>query len=170
MNNTMRGKAHERGREYEKMVAQILTDHGYTVDLHPDENAHDADMTVNGISIECKGSNPYSYNGNHHAQGFGFTLKKSINGFIKSDMVILFCKADHPALFIIPRADCAAAHFISIPNRAPAAYKGKWAKYLNRFDLLDLAIFKNDGAPRPGAHQISMDVLSEINSQIGGGA
>jgi len=136
--------AHIRGEGYELLASRLLSERGYAVLVHDESCKHDSDIIVNGVSVEVKGSKPYSYNGTSHRLGFGFAIKRSTGNMIGCEIVLCLCVSDPIDVFVIPRVDLGNAHFIAIPNPNPSAYRGKWSKFLNRFDLLDQEINKEN--------------------------
>lgn len=162
--------AHIRGAAYENKVAEILNVMGYEASVHEASSASDYDLLVNGLPVEVKGAKIHAYNGKGN-QGFQFAIKRvTSSNSIDCPIVILYCENPGPtSFFVIPLAELNGAHSITVPNQNPAAYHGKWSKYYNRFDLLDLAILSHGLTPRPGTHTISRDTLDELNAQIKGG-
>lgn len=152
--------AHLRGAEYERASAEILRSIGYNVLVHDNESTNGYDLLVNGLEVEVKGARQHSYNGEAHAQGFQFAIRRSTSdNEIHSPIVVLYCKpiAEIPLeyqahqLFVIPLHELAEVRCITIPNQSPRAYRGKWSRFYMRFDLLDSAILTHSGELRPNA-------------------
>lgn len=161
--------AHLRGAEYERAAAEILRSIGYNVLVHDNESTNGYDLLVNGLEVEVKGARQHSYNGEAHAQGFQFAIRRaSSDNEIHSPIVVLYCKPleeipiqyQASQLFVVPLEALAGTRSITIPNALPRAYRGKWSKFYMRFDLLDSAIVRIGGELRPNA-QIAGELREE---------
>lgn len=148
---TSASTAHKRGAEYEHAVAEILSGMGYSVSTHESASQHDCDLVVNSLTIEVKGSKLHGYNSRHYF-GYQFLLRRSTStSDLTAPIVILYCKPEEEIaielqqsrLFVVPLNQLIGVRSITIPNRSPKAYHGKWSKFYMRFDLLFEAINQN---------------------------
>lgn len=148
---TSASTAHKRGAQYEHAVAEILSAMGYSVSTHESASQHDCDLVVNDLTVEVKGSKLHGYNSRYYV-GYQFLLRRSTStNDLSAPIVILYCKPEEEIaielqqsrLFVIPLNRLIGVRSITIPNRSPKAYRGKWSEFYMRFDLLFEAINQN---------------------------
>ena len=103
-----------------------------------------SDLTIwDAMQVECKTARLNSYRSNGD-KGYQFCIEKKNSQTIgEAAFLILLCLvpdepfAYHPA-FVIPASILNGIRKICIPNQDPVAYKGKWAEFYEKWDMLNL--------------------------------
>jgi hypothetical protein len=102
------------------------------------ERAGGADLLVEGVPIEVKAARPKPYRRGY--RGYQFCLRKpGHTDHRKARAVVLLCCWDpvaDPVAFVIPSDRLGDRRKVTIPNRRPWAYGGKWARWYRRWETL----------------------------------
>ena len=98
-----------------------------------------ADLVVaDGLPVEVKAARPRPYRRGY--RGFQFCLTKpGHTDHRRAAVVILLAYWDStadPVAFVIPSERLGDRRKVTIPNRQPWLYAGKWARYYRRWDVL----------------------------------
>ncbi len=122
------------GNVGEDLVADILQP------LGPVERSRNgADLVWRHVEIEVKTARPRCYR--EGRKGYQFCLRKAGHTNVgHADIACLICLPNYPKLegavfFLIPSAQLPGLK-LTIPND-PLRYHGRWAEYLDRWDLLE---------------------------------
>ena len=132
--------AYELGDHGEQKVAEILRAGGYHVEMG---GKGDCDLTINYIcTVEVKTAMITS-RANRRARRWQFSLfgHRERQKPFEEDLLVLRCEATPPCHFIIP--GCIVPRFltkIDITTQDPHKYRGKWALYRERWDLIDAVL------------------------------
>lgn len=118
------------GRQVERLAADLIADRGWPVQMAGGNEAWD--VWAGGAKVEIKAARWYTngeYGGRYQAM--------IRNG--QADLVVMACVDDDQvwAWFLIPAAVIGKRRNIAISSLDPRAYQGQWARYLERWDLVD---------------------------------
>ncbi len=123
------------GKVGEDLVTDILQP------LAPVERSHNgADLVWRGVEIEVKTARAHRYR-ECNRRGYQFCLRRDGHTDVgHADIACLVCLPNYPKLsgsvfFWIP-VDRLPGMKLTIPNH-PLLYDGRWAKYVDRWDLLE---------------------------------
>lgn len=106
----------------------MLENIGYTV--HPNGYHDHCDLIINNVlRIEIKGA---LWTSHRHSPG-----RWQFNTRNHPDVYILRCLTVPGADFIIPGREIGDRTNIAIWSQDPTKYHGRWAKYCNRWDIIE---------------------------------
>ena len=147
-------------RRVEAMAAERIADRGWPVQRC---GANDPfDLQAGGAQIEVKAARW------HAAVNGGGRYQAAIRND-QADLVVFACVGERDevwAWFLIPASEVGARRNVAVTSPDPRAYRGQWAEYLGRWDLVDeeveaagpfpaqLNLFGVEGSPppRPSPH------------------
>lgn len=127
------------GRRVESLAAEALRDRGHCVIMTSHKTPYD--ILAGGARIEIKASRRYP-----HAKGGG-RYQAAIRNH-KADVFIMACCDDNEVKgwFILPAAELEGQRTMAIWSD-PQNYTGKWAPFLEAWDIADRAI--EEAGPHP---------------------
>lgn len=132
--------AYDVGYAGEEAVAEILKGKGYQVEAGGNG---DCDLTLEGIcTVEVKTANA-SGRTDRKAKRWQFCLfaHPERDKPFAEDLLILRCETTPPTHFVIPGVIVLRGTIkIDITTKDPAKYRGKWAFYRERWDLIDTVL------------------------------
>ena len=98
-----------------------------------------ADLLVEGLPVEVKTARPKRYRGDGR-RGYQFCLSKpGHTDHRRAAVVILlawWCDQANPTAFIIPSGALGNRRKVTIPNRQPWLYDGRWARYRGQWEVI----------------------------------
>lgn len=137
-------RAYLDGIEYQRLVAEQLRRKGYAVTNSAQGGQHGADLVVNGLPVEVKGSR-------YHAlrfRTFGYSWLLHRNGKprgVDGKVLILLAVLEGGVeLFIMPSSFLADQHYIELSFNGGFYSQSKLTQWLWRLDVLDSAIKDNN--------------------------
>lgn len=136
------------GRRVERLAAELVADRGWPVCLTGDQRHWD--LWAGGAKVEVKAARWYPA-----PSGGGRYQVMIRNG--QADLFLVACVGDDEqvwAWFVIPARAVGARRNIAVTSPDPRAYQGRWARYLERWELVDEAA--EAAGPFPG--QLSLEL------------
>lgn len=137
----MNGKINSQYLGYlgELYAAGELVMRGATV-ARGGKGSDQADLVLHGVlPVEIKTARPTMYRKDLKRNGYQFCLEREGHSEMRGEFLILVCWEMPPVdldVFIIPTFAINSQGKITIPQENPKNYQGKWAKWLNRWDLI----------------------------------
>jgi hypothetical protein len=134
-----------KGEAVEALLAAWLKSQGYQVELTPSNENYD--LVIAGVlNIEVKFS---TWNLQVDSRGrrsrFRYQFRIHPRQVERADLFILVARSGEDHCFIIPSQALAQQRSVTVRSFDPAEYKGKWARYLAAWDLLDEALGQKGG-------------------------
>lgn len=95
-----------------------------------------ADLIINGTPVEVKTARLSHYR-RERRKGYQFCLHRQKRHGVRAPFVVCLCWGENvdPAAYVIPTEEFNGHRKITIPND-PGKYKGRWAKWCDRWELI----------------------------------